>query len=61
MCFFEQVLLNTAALIYFQAAIDEHEENPSEDDPRDFIDVYLAELKKQEKVNADESTFHSMA
>lgn len=42
-----------------QAAIDEHEENPSEDDPRDFIDVYLSETKKQEKVNPV-STFHSM-
>ncbi|XP_046656383.1 methyl farnesoate epoxidase-like isoform X2 [Daphnia pulicaria] len=42
---------------FIRAAIDEHEENPSEDDPRDFIDVYLSEAKKHEKVNPV-STFH---
>ena len=48
-------------LFLFQDSITEHENVPSEDAPRDFIDVFLAEMKRQENIDlGSNSTFQSM-
>ena len=49
-------------LFLFQDSITEHENVPSEDAPRDFIDVFLAEMKRQENIDlGSNSTFQSMS
>lgn len=45
-------------LRHFQETIDEHVRNRSKDDARDFIDVYLNEMEKQNGVDP-KSTFTS--
>ena len=42
-----------------QGTIEKHEEDRSEDSPRDFMDVYLAEMEKSNN-NKVASSFHSI-
>jgi hypothetical protein len=37
--------------LFFQEAIREHKRTLDENEPRDFIDVYLKEIKKNDGIN----------